>query len=143
MSSEALPRRRINGHQNRAATMMLRTSSRFLSRAATRNIVQRSSSRQDPRALIASTTRCFSSSNDEKETTIKEQVSIEEENITTITFTNNPLVNHPKANQSSSSNDFDISEFTQEVRITMPDMGESTGAFFVRLDTVFVGCFEW
>jgi len=98
---------------------MLRPSSRLVSRVC-RAALLRHSSRQIPRAFLypsSSFHRCFSS----KENNNEEQTA-------TVTFSDES--EHQKQS-SGSTQDVDVSVFTQEVNITMPDMGESTGTFLV------------
>jgi hypothetical protein len=68
-------------------------------------------------ALYPAATRCLSNS---KETE-------NEETMATVTFTDDASAEHPKDSSSSNDETIDASEFTQEIKIVMPDMGESTG----------------
>lgn len=105
--------------------MLQRSTSRLLSKALQR--YSRQIPRRTSRGTVTTRTtaiRCFSSN--EKDTTK------DSEDVTTITFTDDASAEHPHKKVSTIS-EMDIAEFTQEVKITMPDMGESTGIVRLRL----------
>ena len=102
----------------KATMMMLRPSSRLFQRVARAAVVVVQRPQQTPVIYRGATSfsfqRCFSS-----------KENAEEQSTATITFTDDASVEHPEKKTASES--IDISEFTQEIPIVMPDMGESTG----------------